>query len=673
MPEYENTDNTNNRLRKYILPETFDFTTFPADYDNAILEIRYVFDLNGGDITFPENVTLLFNGGRITNYGTITGNNTKIDAGLVQIFDGSVMAHNGTGYASKFTGGWDLEELVPQWFGAMNNAGIDSSNAFQAMFNFIKDINSPVSVLIPAGDYKTSKTLELPRTSKQEYFNVSGYGATITIDQPDISIFKMMPVDQNDASRVVSQVIPVIKGISFIGDGLIGQKGIEIGATYSMVVEDCSFTFLEYGTIGTFCLSSKWTNLRFSKIGKFPLTIQSAGSDFDGNQVWSGATGATSASNVSTVTGCRIHGIPGQIASYTVLSSDMVKLVDCISEGGGDLYDVFFDKQNTTTTNNFIIEGFHAESPNAKVNLKLKGGKNFLIKNLRRSYPAAIFDVTGSVAFNLVLDGCYLGNLHNYYLLDEFGDIVYEVDEEGELILDDVTGEQIPVPAPVFIQSGSSTGSSYTFRNISNSDVISDPSKWKNGLPYAFIVERFKGRNAGAEKILKGPFTFTSLLDSDKLRVGSKGDAFRLNNYNLLFDEDNTNYIGKIRYGKLRPKGIFLGDEGANFDAGGRIADCISGGLNILNSDIGTVAANSTVSITLTSADYPDELTGLTTNYVTSLNVDDGDLNPGLMIANVNTINEGISIRFVNVTGLDITSASSHSTFLFAKFSALKF
>lgn len=66
-------------LAKYkLLPSNFDFTTIPSGYDNTSWIIRYDFDLDNKSITLPENVTLSFEGGSITN-GSIVLNNTTID------------------------------------------------------------------------------------------------------------------------------------------------------------------------------------------------------------------------------------------------------------------------------------------------------------------------------------------------------------------------------------------------------------------------------------------------------------------------------------------------------------------------------------------------------------------------------------------------------------------
>lgn len=67
-------------VRKNIL--TQDMINNP----DTIYEIRYDFDLNGAEITIPENCVLKFNGGSLSN-GTIEFNNTKIESNTnVSIF-----------------------------------------------------------------------------------------------------------------------------------------------------------------------------------------------------------------------------------------------------------------------------------------------------------------------------------------------------------------------------------------------------------------------------------------------------------------------------------------------------------------------------------------------------------------------------------------------------------
>jgi hypothetical protein len=52
-------DKTTNSLGYKYIRSNFDFTAIPAGYDNSKWEIRDFFDLEGGTITMPENITRL--------------------------------------------------------------------------------------------------------------------------------------------------------------------------------------------------------------------------------------------------------------------------------------------------------------------------------------------------------------------------------------------------------------------------------------------------------------------------------------------------------------------------------------------------------------------------------------------------------------------------------------
>lgn len=87
-------------------------------------------DLGGGNITTPAGVVIKFNGGKITNYGTITLNNTVIDFdGIYEIFDGS----------GTFAGVARLSQafITPIHFGAKGDGETDDIDAFNAVSQFI--------------------------------------------------------------------------------------------------------------------------------------------------------------------------------------------------------------------------------------------------------------------------------------------------------------------------------------------------------------------------------------------------------------------------------------------------------------------------------------------------------------------------------------------------------
>lgn len=104
---------------------------------NTIFVIRYDYDLNDPNglspITIPANSVLKFEGGSISN-GILTGNNTVIDAGLVNIF----------GTTTTLSGTWNFAEGYPEWFGATGDGTTDDTDSIRRALYNISTINLPL-------------------------------------------------------------------------------------------------------------------------------------------------------------------------------------------------------------------------------------------------------------------------------------------------------------------------------------------------------------------------------------------------------------------------------------------------------------------------------------------------------------------------------------------------
>lgn len=135
-----------------ILPEDFDFNNIPAGYDNSIWEIRYEYDLGGLNVVFPSNVTLKFSGGIIGNYGILTGVSTKIEAGILEIFDAS----------GSFTGTFLSSLVYPEWFGAVGDGITDNTVALQYTIDYADSIGGN-KVVLSFGSYKIEGTITLKK------------------------------------------------------------------------------------------------------------------------------------------------------------------------------------------------------------------------------------------------------------------------------------------------------------------------------------------------------------------------------------------------------------------------------------------------------------------------------------------------------------------------------
>lgn len=208
-----------------------------------------------GNKSLPHDVTLVFRNHKINLGGfTLTGDGTKIDAGLVHIFvaNGSLI-------------GFDVEESFPQWFGAIGNGVNDDTLAIGKCieyFNKIRFIEGTYlsdSQTISRGNISIygdgiGKSIIKPKTIARAQFFAESSSPTAfyeNIHFHDLTILGLVDVlgfsefkHQISLAGVKNVIVERIEFNGYRGDGLLFTSGIVAGIerhNKNLIVQNCIF------------------------------------------------------------------------------------------------------------------------------------------------------------------------------------------------------------------------------------------------------------------------------------------------------------------------------------------------------------------------------------------------------------------------------------------------
>lgn len=131
VPEETEEQNSYNN----VIPADFDWSNIPDSMGNSVWEIVESFNLEGQTVVLPDNVTLMFKGGSLTN-GTLTLSNTIIES------EGNDHILN----AIDLAGTLSSEYIKPQWFGAAMDGNKDDRAYFVETVAQSKAINAKVLI-----------------------------------------------------------------------------------------------------------------------------------------------------------------------------------------------------------------------------------------------------------------------------------------------------------------------------------------------------------------------------------------------------------------------------------------------------------------------------------------------------------------------------------------------
>lgn len=213
---------------------------------NTIYEIRYDFDLNEQNIIIPEKCVLDFKGGSLAN-GTLIGTNTRINAGLVKIFDTNV----------EISGIWNINKVFLEWI--ISNNEEDAKTAFNILFGFVFS-NGGRSISF-SGRYKISSIVIPSNTS-------------LCCDSVFISTLEQIGGVEEDCIKIMSGSTNIrlnnlyIKGHKY-ENGIYKNKGIyiedDLPYNKNVFIDDVLVEYFYYGIwVGVYNPGTKILKSRIS-------------------------------------------------------------------------------------------------------------------------------------------------------------------------------------------------------------------------------------------------------------------------------------------------------------------------------------------------------------------------------------------------------------------------
>jgi hypothetical protein len=471
-----------------------------------------------GSLSVPSNKVLSFKNGNYlttTAAGSVSGQGLYDAAEYTKVFDGNI-AVSGIHPARNVA--------TPFHFGAAGNNSADDSPAIQRLFNYLYALRTSVApplIIFPAARYFIATAINLPLNGfGTRFIEISGYGATLRTSTAT-SIFRRMPADSTQSGQCISDWIGVIKGFTFQGNStaanrVADQKALELGACYSWVIEDCTFSSLDKPVEIYFGLNCTLRNLRFNQQTHTGILGR------HGN--WSGASPNNSAFNANRIEKCRFFNGDNSYTSLHLLGADQTVVRECISEGANPQYNFVYDDNNSSGVVTNTFEDIWLESTGGQITtntgfyIKFRG--TLFLKNIQRIYPNRLLyiDPASQGDTVLVVDGLpYLGNLPT---------------------------------TTTFLSSGGTdlTGKYIKFVNLGpGGQAVSTASNWEGGVgPRNLITEYGLGRNEG----LVHTFGAASYRAAGDLSIGGRQAQSNLANRwvdftsGINFPTDATYNIG---------------------------------------------------------------------------------------------------------------------------------
>lgn len=207
---------------------------FPSLMTN---EAVYLIDAN---VVFPENINVQFLNGatlKVSNTFSVTGTNTKLTAGIYQIFDLSL--------GGTIEGNWNISKSHVHWFGAIGN-GEDNTQHWQSAI----DMGNLVYVDRPITQYLITDSLILSENSMilSEDNGANNYSKALTKIFFSPSSTKDLFILGSTPATYVYGIM--VKGLAIKGDGTFARYLFNLPLMSNLLLQDIKgFGGYDYGMV----------------------------------------------------------------------------------------------------------------------------------------------------------------------------------------------------------------------------------------------------------------------------------------------------------------------------------------------------------------------------------------------------------------------------------------
>lgn len=280
-------------------------------------------------------------------------------------------------------------------YGAVGDGVTDNTTAIQTAVNAIATAGGG-TLFFPPGTYLAANVV-LPQAGFTNSFTVEATGAVLKINGANPFFKRLAPAQTTALNTMIGGGQEwTFRGATFTGSNQAGQYGIQIDATYKLVIEKCQFINCDRGININFALGAVISGCMFTNNVNYDLYVSYG--------AWTGSSASASGSNATVERDCRHYCTAGMLAGSYFGGSAGCQVEDSIFEGGNPVNSIVVYYNATTTAKHFAVSNLHVEHKptNAIIACAITG--KLLVDQVWMQYDSIWVDTTYSTGYYGGLD-----------------------------------------------------------------------------------------------------------------------------------------------------------------------------------------------------------------------------------------------------------------------------